>query len=206
MKYIQKQSEPLEFTTWKKRSRTYARFKKTAEIKQPVKAALMKEQGYLCCYCERRLTEDDSHFEHLKPQSDSTVDPLDFSNLLCSCQKELLPGEPRHCGNAKGNCDPSLLISPVDAACEKRFTFTSDGYIQPASDTDLVAVKTIEQLQLDILKLRAFRRGAIAPFLDPDLSDEDFQDLVKSHLAKDSSGRFGDFWTTIDQLFGDAIA
>ncbi|MEO1386739.1 MAG: retron system putative HNH endonuclease [Cyanobacteria bacterium J06634_6] len=205
MKYIQKQSEPLEFTTWKKRSRTYARFKKTAKIKHPVKTALMKEQGYLCCYCERRLLENDSHIEHLRPQSDPDVDPLNFSNLLCSCQKELQPDEPRHCGNAKANCDPSLLVSPLDSTCEKRFTFSSDGHIQPTEATDSVAMKTIEQLQLDILKLRAFRRGAIAPFLDPDLSDADFQDLVKSHLTKDSSGRFGGFWTTIDQLFGGEI-
>ncbi len=166
----------------------------------------MKEQGYLCCYCERRLLENDSHIEHLRPQSDPTVDPLDFGNLLCSCQKELLPREPRHCGNAKANCDLAMLVSPLDSACEKRFSFTSDGYIQPADATDSAAVRTIEQLQLDIAKLRAFRRGAIAPFLDPDLSNTDFQDLVESHLTQDNSGRFGDFWTTIDYLFGDAIA
>ena len=32
--------------------------------KEEVKFSLMQEQGYICCYCERRLTDDDSHIEH----------------------------------------------------------------------------------------------------------------------------------------------
>ena len=29
--------------------------------KKEVKKSLMKEQGHICCYCERRLTDEDSH-------------------------------------------------------------------------------------------------------------------------------------------------
>lgn len=202
MKYIEKQSEPQAFTDWKQRPRSYERFKKSAPIKKVVKAALMQEQGFLCCYCERRLTDDDSHIEHFKPRKDASVDALDFSNLLCSCQKDLAPGEPRHCGNAKGSYDAALLVSPLDKTCEARFAFTGDGFIQPAQETDLVSQKTIEQLQLDIPKLRALRRGAIAPFLEDDISEEDFQSFLEGYLKQSDTGAFSEFWTTIRYLFG----
>jgi hypothetical protein len=61
VKYIVKQAEPQAFTDWKRRPRTYERFKKSAPIKEVVKDSLMQEQGYLCCYCERRLINEDSH-------------------------------------------------------------------------------------------------------------------------------------------------
>lgn len=205
MKYIEKQAEPQAFADWKQRPRTYERFKKSAPVKKVVKDALMREQGLLCCYCERRLTDDDSHIEHFQPRKDAAVDPLDFSNLLCSCQKDLIPGEPRHCGNTKGSYDAALLVSPLDKTCEARFAFTGDGFIQPAQETDVNAQKTIEQLQLDIPKLRALRRGAITPFLEDDISDKDFQSFVKGYLEQSGNGAFSEFWTTVRYLFGGYV-
>jgi uncharacterized protein (TIGR02646 family) len=202
VKYILKQGEPQAFTDWKRRPRTYERFKKSAPIKAVVKESLMQEQGYLCCYYERRLTIEDSHIEHFQPQKDPSVDPLDYANLLCSCQKDLAPGEPRHCGNAKGSCAAAVLVSPLDKTCESRFAFTADGFIKSAQDTDMIAQNTIKHLQLDIPKLRALRRGAIAPFLDADLSEADLKAFVKGYLAKSGTGALGEFWTTVRYLFG----
>jgi hypothetical protein len=42
---------------------------------------------------------------------------------------------------------------------------------------------------------------AIAPFLDTDLSHDDFKTFVSHYLLKDESGQFGAFWTTINYLF-----
>lgn len=102
MKHIVKQGEPEAFLDWKALANedwmpTYDDL--AGETKKTVKGALMEEQGYICCYCERRLTDGDSHIEHFQPQSDPAVDPLDFSNMLCSCQNRIKKGEPRHCGN-----------------------------------------------------------------------------------------------------------
>ena len=69
----------------------------------------------------------------------------------------------------------------------------------------MVAQKTIEQLQLDIPKLRALRRGAIAPFLEGDISEEDFQAFVEGYLEMSETGEFSEFWTTIRYLFGGCI-
>ncbi len=209
MKYITKRDEPEVFSDWKALANedwqpTFGNL--AGEPKNAVKKALMAEQGYICCYCERQLTDDDSHIEHFRPQSDPTVDPLDFGNLLCSCQNQIKRGEPRHCGNLKDNWfDPYLVVSPLDADCEKRFAFTGDGVIKPATEDDQAASETITRLGLDIPKLNALRAKAIEPFLDEELTPEEIQSFVSGYLARDASGRFGEFWTTIRYLFGGFV-
>ena len=56
-------------------------------------------------------------------------------------------------------------------------------------------------LGLDIPKLNALRATAIEPFLDDDLTTEEMQKFVSGYLIKDTSGQFGEFWTTIRHLF-----
>lgn len=170
--------------------------------KKEVKESLMKEQGYICCYCERRLTDEDSHIEHFNPQSNEPGATLDYSNMLCSCQDQLKKGEPRHCGVSKDNWfDEGLLISPLDSNCGGRFAYTADGKIQPANEFDNAATMTIEKLKLDIGILNDFRKKAIEPFLYDGLDDSDFLEFVNGYLKKNSDNTFNEFWTTIDYLF-----
>lgn len=211
MKRIVKQGEPPSFTDWKSLANpdwqpTYDDL--SGDEKREVKAALMDEQGHICCYCERRLIDSDSHIEHFQPQSDPAVDPLDFDNLLCSCQNQIKKGEPRHCGNLKDQWfDPVLLVSPLDPDCEARFAHTGDGRIKPASGCDPGAVETIQRLGLDLPKLNALREKAIEPFLDDQISEKDMRMFVSGYLKRDAQGRYGEFWTTISYLFGgDAAA
>jgi len=209
MKHIAKQGEPQVFTDWKALASedwqpTYGDL--SSDTKKAVKNALISEQGAICCYCEQRLTDDDSHIEHFMPQRDPAVDPLDFDNLLCSCQNQIKKGEPRHCGNLKGDWfDGNLLVSPLDPDCENRFAFTGDGGIKPAAADDQAASETIKRLNLDIQKLNAMRANAIEPFLDDGLSHQEMQDFVSGYLNRDTSGQFGEFWTTIRYLFGGLV-
>jgi uncharacterized protein (TIGR02646 family) len=197
MKHIIKQPEPVEFTEWKLTNNKF-----TSPIKRIVKAALMAEQGYLCCYCERRLTVADSHIEHFYPQKNQAGDALDYHNLLCSCQNQLQKGEPRHCGKAKDHWfHATLLISPLDSDCEQRFHFNANGTIRAAQAEDRAAQTTITQLKLDLELLNDLRNKAIEPFLDEDLTEEQLTNFVDGYLQKDQQGNFGEFWTTIDQLF-----
>ena len=206
MKYIVKQEEPEGFAEWKalkndEWSPTYGKL--SGDVKNIVKMALMAEQGYICCYCERRLTDNDSHIEHFSPQENTSTDPLDFTNLLCSCQQRLKRGEPRHCGNLKDKWfDEQLLLSPLDPECESRFAFTGDGYISSAQSTDKAATETVARLGLDIPKLRSLRKSAIEPFLDDSLNEDDVNRFVSGYLQRNSSGMYGEFWTTICYLFG----
>lgn len=209
MKYIAKQHEPQVFTDWKAMANdnwqpSYESLSGTT--KRAVKLALMNEQGHICCYCERRLTEEDSHIEHLRPQSDPACDSLDYNNMLCSCTRKIIKGDPRHCGNLKGSWfDERLIISPLDPACENKFSYTADGHIKPADSSDNAAQETIKKLGLGIPKLNDLRKKAIEPFLDEGISDGELEKFVTGYLKQDSSGRYGEFWTTIRYLFEDYI-
>lgn len=210
MKHVEKHHEPEAFTQWKALANedwqpTYDDL--SGNPKASVKRSLMQEQGYLCCYCERRLTDTDSHIEHFQPQSDPAVDPLDYGNLLCSCQNQIKKGEPRHCGNLKGDWyDPELLISPLDPDCESRFSFEGDGLIRPASMHDQAARETITRLGLDIPKLNDLRASVIDPFLEENLTQDELRRFISGYLSPGDDGRFGEFWTTIKYLFGDFVA
>lgn len=210
MKHIVKRQEPGEFSAWKERANedwqpAYGDL--AGSTKQAVKQALMVEQGFICCYCEQELTDDDSHIEHFRPQSDPAVDPLDFANMLCSCQNQLKQGEPRHCGNLKGDWfDEERLVSPFDPACEACFAFTGMGLINLARMGDAAAAETIRQQGLDIPKLNDLRAKAIAPFLDDALSQSEFEQFVAGYFRKDATGRYQPFWTTIRYLFAEYVS
>lgn len=202
MKHIVKDDEPAELQAWKAQANedwrpTYDDLR--GDEKTAVKNSLMVEQGYICCYCERRLLDSDSHIEHLQPQSDPVVDPLDYGNMLCSCQVQVKKGEPRHCGNLKG--ENLLAITPLVDNCEEQFAFTHDGQIQPFPENNGAAEETITVLGLNIPKLNDLRKSAIEPFLDGDLGEIDLADFVTGYLEKDDQGQFGEFWSTINYLF-----
>ncbi|VVB90831.1 Uncharacterised protein [uncultured archaeon] len=205
MKHIVKDKNTPKFDRWMVENvncqPTYGGVQ--GETKKDLKNSLMKEQGYICCYCERRLTNDDSHIEHFTPQSNPGVDGLDYTNMLCSCQDKLKQGEPRHCGNLKDNWfDGELLVSPLDPECERRFIYTADGKIHPAIISDDAAITTIQRLGLNIPKLNALREKAIEPFLD-EMDEQELSRFVVGFLIRNSDGMFGEFWTTIDYIFGE---
>jgi uncharacterized protein (TIGR02646 family) len=199
MKQIKKGREPKEFTEWKGLANdnwqpSYNNLRNPE--KAIVKMALMEEQGYICCYCEQELIATDSHIEHFLPQDSYPEKALDFSNMLCSCQNQIKKGEPRHCGNLKG--DDKLSISPLDEDCERYFKYTYDGYIEPVNEKARI---TIKKLGLDITKLNAQRRDAIEPFIDGLLTEEELMEFVSAVLKK-VDGRYPPFYTTIHFLFG----
>ena len=168
-----------------------------------MKLKLIKEQGYICCYCERSIITNNSHIEHFRPKSDRSVDSLDFSNLLCSCVKDKVAGDPLRCGHLKDNWfDPILLVSPFDLTCEIKFRYKPDGLISPADPNDQAAKETIDRLGLNTTELIALRKGAIEGFSNSDnpFSVSELQQAVTDYLQQDLQGRFSPFWTTIKYL------
>ncbi|NQZ56406.1 MAG: TIGR02646 family protein [Lentisphaeraceae bacterium] len=210
MRFIEKGNEPEVFTEWKslETDNWQPTFRGLGGVeKRAVKTALIAEQNGTCCYCDRVLLYDDSHIEHFQPQNPSDgeeVDPLDYQNMLCSCQNKLEKGVPRHCGNLKGNWyDTELLISPMAISCERAFKFSYDGRISARNESDQAAKTTIEKLGLNIPKLNAMRESAIAVFLDDELSDEELRIFVESYLME---GGVSPFYSTIKFLFTDIIS
>ncbi len=191
MKQIKKGKEPDSLVAHRQNSHsTYDNYKQKADLRD----SLTKEQGYICCYCERELIATDSHIEHLLPQEKYPEKALDFSNLLCSCQKDIKRGEPRHCGNLKDNYE--IPISPLDADCEKYFTYTYDGNIKPIDEKFEI---TINKLGLDIPKLIDLRKKAIEPFIDDSLTEEELIKFISKYLEKIDE-KYSPFHATIKHL------
>jgi uncharacterized protein (TIGR02646 family) len=105
VKYIKKGEEPGSFKTWKALARTTPNWG-YSYLQNPEKRelheALIREQGYICCYCGMRIIRESSHIEHLKPQSLPDPDlSVDYTNLLASCQREREPKKPYIVGSLK---------------------------------------------------------------------------------------------------------
>lgn len=203
MRCIQKsENEPTSFASWK--AQTNENWQPTFEnmnstVKQELKTALSDEQLGICCYCESKLTETDSHIEHFRPQGRFPDRSLDYTNLLCSCQSNLKKGKPRHCGSAKADWFDSNLISPLQENCSSYFNFTGDGHIYPAVQG--AAQETIACLALDIPKLVSSRKEVLDVFLDENISDADFVSFFKKYITSLSSSNPPEYISAVTQVF-----
>jgi uncharacterized protein (TIGR02646 family) len=204
VKYIKKGEEPESFKTWKALARTtpnwgYSYLQNPG--KRELHEALIREQGYICCYCGMRITRKSSHIEHLKPQSLPDPDlSVDYTNLLASCQREREPKKPIHCGVAKDDWyDENLMVSPLKPNCTDFFIYTDDGQIlaTDASEKNAAATKTIKQLRLDIPKLKAMREEVIKNLLVGidvfTLTEEEKQKLLQGFEQPDANGQYQEF-------------
>lgn len=206
MKHIQKGAEPIELTDFRKKwidsgtAPTWGDLEGEAPVVEALRRQLFIEQGHLCCYCGRRLIANDNHIEHFVPRDDkhgNSALTFVWSNLLASCQANLMKGDPRHCGVAKGNWyDSRLTVSPLEPTCEQRFHFELDGRIRPNLDDDLGAAETIQRLDLDGARLRALRNKAIEGLfedLEGELLPKDYDTLAAKLSEKDETGKFEPF-------------
>jgi uncharacterized protein (TIGR02646 family) len=212
MIFVPKGREPAWFAQWKKGARSgrepvYANLGARERLR--LKSDLMEEQGGVCCYCGRRITLQDSHIEHFRPQSRYGRLTLEYGNLRASCIRETEAGTPLHCGHAKkDHFDEDLCISPGDAECEKYFVFTLNGDVVPADKNDRRAAYMIRLLKLDDGSLRLQRREALRAVFTPEFletaAEEELERLKDVYGLRDEAGMrdsFGHvFVRYIDQL------
>ena len=85
MRYIKKVSEPDCFTNL-----TFSVSDKWKKFRNPCKKETRKyiienEQNFLCGYCEAKIDLDNTHIEHIKPQSNNNDLRFDYNNFIVSC-------------------------------------------------------------------------------------------------------------------------
>jgi len=117
MRFIEKQPEPSEFTSWKSKNKgiNYQVLQQFPEIKRKLKYSLIHEQHCICCYCEKRINTATSTIEHLLPIDKFPKLQLDYDNILASCNSG------NHCNQKRGNKD--LKVHPLQNNVSKRFQF-----------------------------------------------------------------------------------
>ncbi|NES01326.1 MAG: TIGR02646 family protein, partial [Symploca sp. SIO1B1] len=216
----EKGQEPESFTKWKAQANEdwQPRFEDLrSQEKRDVYAALLQEQGYLCCYCMIRITNsnnsaqagnedsDPCHIEHLKPQEKFPQLDLDYNNLLASCkaeQSKTNPPPPSRCGYKKDNWyDEKLLVSPLQPDCESFFRYSITGEIMPVADPEkhTAAQATIERLGLNLDRLRDKRKRVMDDILDiiDTLTDEEIDQLIQGLKKRNAQGQYEPFSTAV---------
>ncbi|MEH2001920.1 MAG: retron system putative HNH endonuclease [Nostoc sp.] len=205
MKYIKKSEEPESFTVWKNLANedwqpSWDNFSKPQ--KTDVHDSLLREQGFICCYCGRRITKEISHIEHLKPRKTHHNLALKYTNLLASCQRERERKEPLHCGSKKDEWyDENLMVSPLDINCTEFFRYTEDGQVLSTEvlEKKSAADTTIDKLDLNIDKLKKMRSDAIEGILEgfEELTEDDRQRLLQGFCQPDDNGQNEEFCAAI---------
>ena len=188
MKKICKQTEPSEFTTWKRNnsSCSWDDFVKTNEY-AGLKSFLCNEQEGRCCYCEISISGNyDTHIEHHKPKSQYPNDKYNSQNLLASCQHD------DSCGHKKGGAYFRGIISPLDD-CECRFIYSGNGKIIPNDESDNHANQTINTLGLNCNRLRDLRKSIIKAL-------ECCDDQYVADSLNNCNKWFNGFYTVIKQI------
>ena len=204
MKYIVKSVvEPDLFVSWKT-SNPNATYNDLSDpndanaraAKQALKDALLKEQKYLCCYCECRIDDSTSHIEHFKPKAQDKFPDLqlEYSNLHASCTKRPTGKPDEHCGHKKADVYSKDLVSPLEYDCSTHFQYMLNGTIVGTDDRGKATIAT---LNLNSALLDIQRKTLIDYFSDFD--DKDLESEITSHLDSTKS-EYGEFYSMIECL------
>lgn len=157
MKKIIKQSEPRSLV--KHRSQANANYDNYPD-KDVLRKSLLKEQGYICCYCMSRIKSDEMKIEHWQPQTKYTSRQLDYRNLLGACMgNQGARPQNQHCDTRKG--DSEITINPIegDKNCENLIKYRPDGKIY--SDDVSINHDLNETLNLNLDFLKKNRSDAL---------------------------------------------
>lgn len=195
MKHIIKMLEPVSFINWKRMNPGLGYKDLKGVPKTDLKNALIAEQKHLCCYCERRIFDSNSHIEHFKPKGNPLYQhlELDYNNLHASCIKYLSKGDEPQCGHKKGDVFTNTLLSPLEPDCSSHFWYTMDGVIHYM---DIRGKEAIDVYNLNSAVLVKQRKALIDVFTSGLLSEADIID----HLD-DTKLCLGEFYTMIEYLY-----
>jgi uncharacterized protein (TIGR02646 family) len=199
MKQIIKNHEPQEIIDWKALADANWQPTYRDAPKGIIRQSLLEEQGYICCYCNKDISDEDFHIEHFRPQDPFDYLELEYINMHASCMKNKVKGSPSHCGDAKKNWfDNRLTLSPLDNN-EISFRYLDDGTVE-AGVPD--ASEMITKLNLNEETLRSKREAEITGILDEEFIETATNDQLLNLFAKISrknNGKYQEFTIAIQQ-------
>ncbi|MGL4498126.1 MAG: retron system putative HNH endonuclease [Planktothrix sp.] len=221
MKRIRKTHPPKEFLDWrqdqinKRLECTYTVLQ--GEPHRVLKNYLLREQGFICAYTGVSISQEDSHIEHIKPQTvckeipnpgKSYLEDVEYRNMLACFPQDGADKSHGYGAPIKGGWwNEELFISPCQEDCEKRFIYGWRGKVSPAQENDNAANKTIDILGLNAKRLQARRYRAIVGFFGfsrkhktKELSKQDAKRLLTMIDKPNSEGKLREFCFVFEQL------
>lgn len=162
MKQIKKIKEPSDFV--EHRVKPDATFDNIpTSVKDNLREALLKSQGYICCYCMGRIDHRSSKIEHFKSQKynngkDGSENlTLDYKNLFVACADSGGKYETQTCDSHKKELELKTidLTSPL---CDSMFKYDGNGGISSVSDDSDVEKDINDILNLNQQTLKDNRK------------------------------------------------
>jgi len=209
MKYINKeiQNEPKSLRNYRNNTPNASyngysdKIFENGKIKKPLREALLKEQGYLCAYCMKRINlklnnvgKPNIEVEHFKSQELNAHLDLSYGNMIGVCNGLSLTypqmEEMHHCDKTKGkngkmNGQVKLRkLNPCSKNCEKLITYQPDGTIVSVSDDKDVLFDIKQILNLNNRALKNARRIVIEKARQKLIEERASKDWSKSFLRK----------------------
>lgn len=149
MIYIQKGKEPESWT--QRRLTPNAVYEATPDLR----SSLLKEQGYICAYCMRRIPVKDgainatSKIEHVLSRERHPELQMNYNNMVVCCPGKINDGE-LHCDSSKREND--LLCSPLSVNAMQTIQYNpSDGRIKSSDPNFDKEINDVLNLNTQIL-------------------------------------------------------
>ena len=128
--------------------------------KDELRDALLKEQGFLCCYCMQRISAPAMKIEHWASQADNDDKRLSYDNLLGACTGgEGKRWKHQTCDTHKGKSKLTLHPARVPPDCAKVVQYPSNG--ETMSDDEDIQRDLDETLNLNTETLVKNRREVL---------------------------------------------
>lgn len=219
MKRIKKGKPPAELTQWLRQSKgmncTYSDM--PGQVKEILHSKLLSEQGGICGYTGIRIGHENSHIEHLYPQTRCLKDPgsrrlygakrdVDHANVIAAFPKSDKDHQRYPVGaKSRGDWfDETRFIHPLRPDCAQQFLYLLDGDIAPVDkDPTGPARETITRLHLDHEVLCELRRAAIDELME--LSLEQWKRFQKNIYTPDANGNLIEFCFVLDHACTELI-
>jgi uncharacterized protein (TIGR02646 family) len=167
---IKKRKEPKELVEYRRMS--YASYQdmhgaviKGKNVYDVVLDNLIKEQGWLCAYCMKRIpegkTKHGASIEHIEPQSLTGEESrLDYRNMLAVCvgNRNSQMNDMKTCDARRGSLSTEkqkLYVNPLDANTLKSIKYNSKGIIFSED-------KNVNKSLNEVLNLNGDKTGLIS--------------------------------------------
>lgn len=166
MEYINKRiNEPRKLVKFRRKYKLDEKIKLCKEVdfnhldqttSQHLRNILLEDQGYICCYCQKRIPEKKlpkSKIEHFLCQENNKSKVFDFRNLFIACNGQI--GQIETCDTIKKS-KVLNAINLLDTDIFSKIKYTKKGFIY--SNVDLID-KDIKMLNLNDQNLMKNRQS-----------------------------------------------
>ena len=146
---INKDNEPVAWTAYRNTPGA------TYQAIEPLRTALLVEQGYICAYCNRDIpvtkseNRETSRIEHIQCRENYPQRQLDYYNMVVCCPGFIDSTE--HCDKSKKN--HNISFTPFNPAVQQSISYGSkEADIKSSNGTWDNEINTILKLNNKLLK------------------------------------------------------